>query len=242
MDKIYQVFQNRKYVVITIVVVLLAVSTGFYFIFSKANVQKVSDIKIPTESNTKDTTSEGTPDSYIPNDQSVREDKLSTESSSTSKEGTGAKVAVPSGYILVNLTEEQKKARLEEIRNFAPVNPTKVIAKASSDPDAEELTSENQYFYPNPVFTWSGEKIQETGVKVEGYMVYFGDSHYSPDFLNEAKFQKSNTYTASNLIEGKTYYLMVRVITDSKNAAASQGFDIQGDGRPARPIFTYVYK
>lgn len=128
----------------------------------------------------------------------------------------------------IKLTEEQKKQRLEEIKNFSPVNPTQAEIVSQSDGQV--------------TFSWSGEQVKEEGVKVTGYMVYFGEKKILDAFNKNYKSQKENTFTATNLEKGKTYYLFVRVMTDNKQLSRALGFDIAKDGVPVRPIFTYQHE
>lgn len=107
-----------------------------------------------------------------------------------------------------------------------PTNPDTITAK-SQQVGGVNLTSGENYSYPNPYFSWSGASDNETGVA--GYYVYFGtDSNANPQ--TSGSFQTTSTYTVTTpMTHGNTYYLRLQTKDSAGNVSSPE------------TVFVYVY-
>jgi len=135
-----------------------------------------------------------------------------------------------------HLVEVPKSGFVQVLEN-APKNPDQVIA-ICEDND-EPIQSEVATDCLNIKFTWSGEIINEPQASVSGYFVYLGENNNDPvltlknkssDFSkaiipeSQGVFVSQNSYLASGLEKGKTYYLAVQVKSDSQTPEYRVGF------------------
>lgn len=106
-----------------------------------------------------------------------------------------------------------------------PLNPSQVTGYTTSTM-AATLTTNTWYNYPSPHFAWplegvvNGATDSANGSGIDGYYVYFGASA-SADVVDEGVYQSSNTYTASGLTAGQTYYLKIRTKDEAGNISTT---------------------
>lgn len=107
-----------------------------------------------------------------------------------------------------------------------PSNPqTAGLAAYSNSSPGETLVSGNWYGHIAPYFTWptaessNGASDASGGSGVAGYYVYFGTDNTADPYLL-GSLQVGNEFTASNLVNGSTYYLRVKAIDGAGNMAS----------------------
>ncbi|HWQ59786.1 MAG TPA: fibronectin type III domain-containing protein [Candidatus Fimivivens sp.] len=98
----------------------------------------------------------------------------------------------------------------------APSNPTAVSAY-SDVTHTTGIISDTWNGYATPSFSWpaagqtGGANDTPGGSGVSGYYVYFGEQSDADAFML-GTFQTGTTYTVSNLVSGKTYYLKIKAV------------------------------
>ena len=150
--------------------------------------------------------------------------------------GNVANLATEPQTVEQHLVEVPKSGFVQVLEN-APKNPDQVIATCedTQEPVLSEVTTD----CPNIKFTWSGEIINEPQASVSGYFVYLGENNNDPvltlknkssDFSKaiipetQGVFVNQNSYLASGLEKGKTYYLAIQVKSDSQTPEYRIGF------------------
>lgn len=105
---------------------------------------------------------------------------------------------------------------IEDVENPAP--PSSVTALNQTG-GGTSLTSTEWYAYPSPSFTWAGAAdVGDAGLA--GYFVYFGtDGTAVPS--TAGSFQTGTTYSASNLVNGSTYYLRLQSKDNAQNVSTT---------------------
>ena len=158
------------------------------------------------------------------------------------------------------LIKEEVLSDWEEALEMAPTNPDKV--KAVCFTTGEEIVSGEPTSCSDPEFVWSGAEPKEPGAKIIGYYVYFGTDNNASIF-GESGFNEvvdpvsAGKYLTENRTRmnegkdfsseaGKTYYLMVRSKSDSKEHWWSFGVDIIDKEslkiKLAEVLFEYKYE
>ncbi len=103
-----------------------------------------------------------------------------------------------------------------------PINPTLIEGFSDASHSAEIISGEWKNF-TNPSFTWplaeavGGASDTATGSGVIGYYVYFGSNPNATPSASESYYQTGNSYTASSLVSGTTYYLRIQTKDDAEN-------------------------
>ncbi|MCL5411951.1 MAG: LamG domain-containing protein, partial [Patescibacteria group bacterium] len=116
--------------------------------------------------------------------------------------------------------------------NNPPTNPT--TTSSHSQNGGTPLTSNNWYNYPAPYFSWSGAIDNQDGDSgVAGYYVYFG-TNSNADPLTDGSYQAASTYTASSLVSGNTYYLLIKTkdVAGNRSSSTYQAFIYKYDADP----------
>jgi hypothetical protein len=110
----------------------------------------------------------------------------------------------------------------------APQNPSQITGYTTATM-AAAITTNTWYNYSSPHFVWplegttNGATDSANGSGIDGYYVYFGASA-SADIITEGTYQTGNSYTASSLTAGQTYYLRLKTKDNAGNVSAS-GWD-----------------
>jgi hypothetical protein len=120
--------------------------------------------------------------------------------------------------------------------NAPPENPAALTAALSAS-GGGPITTNNWYPHTGPYFSW--EAGTDTGGSgVAGYYVYFGtDPDANP--LTYGSFQTETAYTASSLVSGQTYYLLIRTVDNAQNVSSAtwQAFIYKFDNiAPTNPV------
>jgi hypothetical protein len=103
-----------------------------------------------------------------------------------------------------------------------PENP-QAVAGYSTSAKTESITDNTWYRHATPYFEWptenevDGAADNAGGSGVAGYYVYFG----TEPGADPTQFQTGNTFAASNLVSGSTYYLRVQAKDNAGNPASS---------------------
>ncbi len=98
----------------------------------------------------------------------------------------------------------------------APTNPDTLTPLSSSS--GSSISTDTWYTHSAPYFSWTG--ASDAGAGISGYYVYFGtDSTAEP--TTAGVFQAGNTYTASSLVSGSTYYLRIKARDSAQNSAST---------------------
>lgn len=123
----------------------------------------------------------------------------------------------------------------------APSNPeTAGLLSYSDDSLTDPIVTNTWYGHSDPFFDWpdaeatNGATDTSTGSGVTGYYVYFG-TNVAADPYTDGVLQTTSDFTASSLVSGNTYYLLVKTLDDAGNISAStwQPFIYKYDGEPA---------
>lgn len=104
----------------------------------------------------------------------------------------------------------------------SPANPTALAESQSQASGGTAITSTNWYNHPAPYFRWplagetDGAVDEAGGSGVANYYVYYGtDNTAVPS--TAGILQSGNSYTASGMTTGQTYYLRVQAVDDAGN-------------------------
>jgi fibronectin type 3 domain-containing protein/N-acetylneuraminic acid mutarotase len=104
----------------------------------------------------------------------------------------------------------------------APSNPTALAQAKSQASGGTNITSDSWYNYTAPYFQWpaagetDGAADEVGGSGVANYYVYYGtDNTAVPS--TAGSLQSGNSYTASGMTSGSTYYLRVQAVDDAGN-------------------------
>ena len=119
-----------------------------------------------------------------------------------------------------------------------PTNPTSLTAYSSATKSAT-LTTDNWYNYSSPYFEWpqaettGGATDGANGSGVAGYYVYFG-TDASAIASQSGTLITNNSYTASGISSGETYYLRIQTVDDAGNIFSDiwQPFIYKFDNEP----------
>lgn len=123
----------------------------------------------------------------------------------------------------------------------APTNPeTAGFSAYSTDAPGTALVANTWYGHTAPYFDWpdaeatGGASDTSTGSGVAGYYVYFG-TDAAADPQTAGVQQATTSYTATNLVNGSTYYLRIKTYDNAANIAADvwQPFIYKFDGEAA---------
>lgn len=126
----------------------------------------------------------------------------------------------------------------------APTNPqTAGLSVYSDNTPGIAIVSGSWYSYEEPYFDWPDAEITNGasdtagGSGVSGYYVYFGtDSEADPAV--DGELQVTSNYTASDLVNGETYYLLVKTVDNANNVAETSWapftykYDAEGPSAP----------
>jgi len=126
-----------------------------------------------------------------------------------------------------------------------PTNPeTAGLSAYSDNSPGSAIVSNTWYGHSTPYFDWSdaeetnGASDGSGGSGVKGYYVYFGPDN-TADPVIDGGFQVGSAYTASSLVNGSTYYLLVKTVDDAGNVSSDTWnpfvykFDAEGPSAPA---------
>jgi N-acetylneuraminic acid mutarotase/fibronectin type 3 domain-containing protein len=107
-----------------------------------------------------------------------------------------------------------------------PSNPTALVEAKSQASGGSTITSSSWYNHTSPYFRWpltgetDGAVDNAGGSGVANYYVYYGtDNTAIPS--TAGSLQSGNTYTASGMTSGQTYYLRVQAVDDAGNVQGS---------------------
>ena len=118
------------------------------------------------------------------------------------------------GNQLVTLNEVVLESTSDAVVPDSPSSLTAVNANGG----VTSLTTNTWYPYTAPYFTWSGAS-DTGGSGIGGYYVYFGTDN-TADPQTAGVFQAGNTYEASGLSSGSTYYLRIRARDNAQNVSS----------------------
>ncbi len=99
----------------------------------------------------------------------------------------------------------------------APTPPDSLTALNQSG--GSSISTNTWYKHTAPYFSWSGA-TDTGGSGVSGYYVYFGTDN-TADPLTAGSFQAGNTYTASSMSSGTTYYLRIKSADNAGNKSST---------------------
>lgn len=176
--------------------------------------------------------------------------KLTTNSQAADKTASTDVLIEDNLYI-----RKQTAIEWQKIIDNSPQNPNQVTATASLKGKIIFIQNNTTNDYSEITFTWTGEKAVEPNTKITGYYVYFGPNNTEipypkKDYLTSVTPQyigqlvNSNTFTATNLTKGTTYYLYVVAVSNSSNKKQKFGIERLGGFKtlPAKKLFTYIYQ
>lgn len=101
----------------------------------------------------------------------------------------------------------------------APSNPMVVSAYSAND-KLTPINSASWYGHTNPYFEWPANELVGGasdgigGSGVKGYWVYFGINIGADPFV-DGTYQTNNNYTATNIVAGQNYYLLIKAVDDA---------------------------
>ncbi len=108
----------------------------------------------------------------------------------------------------------------------APTNPTNAgLSVYSDDGPGDVIVSNTWYNHSEPHFDWpeaeatNGASDTASGSGVAGYYVYFG-TEAEADPAVDGEMQSTTDYTASELVDGTTYYLRIKTVDNAENISA----------------------
>ncbi|MEN9328302.1 MAG: hypothetical protein RI947_1110 [Candidatus Parcubacteria bacterium] len=106
-----------------------------------------------------------------------------------------------------------------------PTNPISLSSYSTSTQSAS-ITTNTWYNHASPYFSWpaadavGGATDGATGSGISGYYVYFGtDSAADPQV--SGVLQSTTSYTASSLVSGSTYYLLIKAVDNANNVVTT---------------------
>lgn len=108
----------------------------------------------------------------------------------------------------------------------APSNPlTPGFSAYSNNEPGSTIVTNTWYSHTAPYFDWpdaeitNGASDTSSGSGVSGYYVYFG-TNAAADPFEDGELQTESDYTASGLVSGSNYYLLIKTTDDAGNIAA----------------------
>lgn len=118
-----------------------------------------------------------------------------------------------------------------------PTHPT-VLSAALSENGGTPIETQNWYTFSNPYFSWPADETpggatDDSGSGVAGYYVYFGSDKTATPETASAGLQTDTFFSASNLVNGTTYYLRIQATDHAQNVSTVwDAFEYRYDSAP----------